>query len=301
MIATVLGALFGGGLLTLFLGLRPARPPLAVALAALRRPAPRRPGHGSTEPRPAGGWAARCGRRGVPFLLAAGLPTASTRADLDITGIDAERHLAEKTACAAVGLLAPPALVVLAEAVVGNRLGWWLPTWLALASATVLFWVPDLAVRAQAAKRRAEMRQALAVFLDLVVIALAGGAGVQQALDDAAVAPQGWAASRIRRALSTAHLARTSVWDELAALGERTGVRELTELAATVGLAGAEGAKIRHSLETKAAAMRGRRLAEADATAQSATERMSLPVVLLFAAFLLFIGYPAMAHVLTGL
>ena len=34
--------------------------------------------------------------------------------------------------------------------------------------------------------------------------------------------------------------------------------------------------------------------------AQAATERMSLPVVLLFAGFLIFIGYPAIARVLTG-
>jgi hypothetical protein len=32
-----------------------------------------------------------------------------------------------------------------------------------------------------------------------------------------------------------------------------------------------------------------------------ATERMSLPVVLLFAGFLLFLGFPAVERVLTGL
>jgi len=42
-------------------------------------------------------------------------------------------------------------------------------------------------------------------------------------------------------------------------------------------------------------------LAEAETTAQAATEKMSLPVVLLFAGFLCFIGYPAVERVLTGL
>jgi tight adherence protein C len=298
VIATMLGALFGGGLLAIIVGLRPSRPPLAVALAALHRPAPR-PGQALTDPEAAGGWAARWGRRGVPILRAAGLPTVSVRADLNVVGIGVERYLAEKTAAAVAGFAVPPALVVVTQVAVGAGVGWWLPFWMGLVCAAVMFCVPDFAVRAQAAARRAEMRQALAVFLDLVVIALAGGAGVQQALNDAAAAPQGWAASRIRRALATAQLARTSIWDELARLGEQTGVPELSELAATIGLAGAEGAKIRHSLETKAAAMRGRRLSEADGAAQAATERMSLPVVLLFAAFLLFIGYPAMAQVLT--
>lgn len=301
MIALVLGTLFGCGLLLIGLGLRRPRPSLAATLAALHRPTPHPGATTIGEPQDAGGWAARWGRRGVPLLRAAGLPTASLRADLNVAGIGVDRNLAEKATCAAVGLLAAPTVLWLADTAAGIGLGWWLPTWLALGCGGVMFWAPDLSVRAEAARRRADMRHTLAVFLDLVVIALAGGAGVQQALADAAAAPQGWAASRIRRALATAQLARTSVWDELARLGEQTGVPELAELAATVGLAGAEGAKIRSSLQTKAAAMRGRRLAEADGAAQAATERMSLPVVLLFAAFLLFIGYPAMAHVLTGL
>ncbi len=299
MISVFLGLFFGGGLVAIAFGLRPPRPSLAASLERLHRPAPHRsPAADVKDP---GGWTARIGRRGVPLLRAFGLPTASLRADLEIAGIDVERHLAEKAACAAVGLVTPPALLLLIDTAAGTALGWWLPLWMAPGCAAAMSLVPDLAVRTQARSRRTQMRQTLAVFLDLVVIALAGGAGVQQALSDAAAAPQGWAASRIRRALATAQLARTSVWEELARLGEQTGVRELAELAATVGLAGAEGAKIRHSLETKAAAMRGRRLAEADGVAQAATERMSLPVMLLFAAFLLFIGYPAMAHVMNGL
>ncbi len=300
MIAALLGGVFGSSLLALVVGLRPHRPPLAAALEALHRrpPRPEAALEGTTAE---SGWAARWGMRGVPLLRAAGLPTASSRADLDVVGVGVERHLAEKAASAVVGLVAPPAVIVLAQVAAGVGPGWWLPVWTSLLCAGAMFVAPDLGVRAQAARRRVEMRHALAVFLDLVVIALAGGAGIQQALDDAAAAPHGWAASGIRRALATAQMARTSVWDELASLGVRTGVGELGELAATIGLAGAEGAKIRHSLETKGAAIRGRRLAEADGAAQSATERMSLPVVLMFAAFLLFIGYPAMAHVLTGL
>ena len=42
-------------------------------------------------------------------------------------------------------------------------------------------------------------------------------------------------------------------------------------------------------------------LAAAETQAQAATERMSLPLVLLFAGFLLLVGYPAIVHVLTGL
>ncbi|MFE0276154.1 type II secretion system F family protein [Streptomyces sp. NPDC058992] len=122
---------------------------------------------------------------------------------------------------------------------------------------------------------------------------------MQQALAQAVAAPQGWAAARLRHALNVAQLTRTSPWPHLGDLGRQLAVGDLTELASTLNLAGSEGAKIRSSLAAKARAMRRRRISEADGAAQAATERMSLPVVGLFAAFLLLIGYPALAHVMS--
>lgn len=76
---------------------------------------------------------------------------------------------------------------------------------------------------------------------------------------------------------------------------------ELTELAASVGLAGTEGARIRQSVSAKASSLRTHLLSEAETEAQTASERMSLPVVLLFAGFLLFVGFPAVAQVAMNL
>ena len=42
-------------------------------------------------------------------------------------------------------------------------------------------------------------------------------------------------------------------------------------------------------------------LAEAETADQAASERMSLPVVVLFAGFLFFIGYPALERVVTSI
>jgi hypothetical protein len=41
-------------------------------------------------------------------------------------------------------------------------------------------------------------------------------------------------------------------------------------------------------------------LSDAESSEQAATEKMSLPVVLLFAGFLCFIAFPAIERVLTG-
>ena len=115
-----------------------------------------------------------------------------------------------------------------------------------------------------------------------------------------AAAGRGWAFTQIRAALDTARLTRRPPWEALGQLGAEAGISELTELAGSLALAGTEGAKVRASLTAKAAAIRGRQLADAETTAQAATERMSLPLVLLFAGFLLLIGFPAVVHVLTG-
>jgi tight adherence protein C len=133
------------------------------------------------------------------------------------------------------------------------------------------------------------------------VITLAGGSGVEGALTDAASVGHGFTAARLRRALEAARLRREPPWLALGRLGEELGIDELLELAASMQLAGAEGAKVRASLAAKATSLRAHLLTEAETQAQAATERMSLPVVLLFAGFLVFIGYPAITRVLTGI
>lgn len=292
-----LGVMFGAGLTALVYGLRPPRPALADVLAALDAP----PLPPASAPEAEGEeWATRLGRRFIPLVRTLGLPTASLRADLAVCGQDVERHLAGKATCAIAGLASPWLAVALIRLGAGTDTGWWVPVSGSLALAVVLFFSPDLAVRRQAALRRSEMRHTLSLVLDLTMIALAGGAGVQQALTHAVHAPTGWAAGKLRHALHVAQMTRTSPWTHLGDLGRQLAVSDLVELAATLGLAGAEGAKVRGSLAAKARAMRRRRISEADGAAQAATEQMSLPVVVLFAAFLLLIGYPALAHVLTA-
>ncbi|MEV0112548.1 type II secretion system F family protein [Streptomyces sp. NPDC050844] len=297
MIVMLLGALFGVGLVATAYGLRPPKPALSDVLAALNAPPPP---VSSLHPEATGEaeWATRLGRRAVPLVRALGFPTASLRTDLAVLGTEVDRHLAGKATCALAGLVAPWAAGLLVHFGAGVETGWWIPLSGSLVLAAVLFFVPDLAVRQEAAARRRGMRHTLSLVLDLTVIALAGGAGVQQALNLAVQAPAGWAGAKLRHTLHVAQLTRTSPWAHLGDLGRQLAVSDLTELASTLQLAGSEGAKVRGSLAAKARAMRRRRISEADGAAQGATEQMSLPVVLLFAAFLLLIGYPALAHVL---
>ncbi|MDG4764473.1 type II secretion system F family protein [Solwaraspora sp. WMMD406] len=246
------------------------------------------------------GWSGRWGRPAVRWLRRAGLPLASTRRDLATVDKPVEVHLVEQSTAAVFGLLLPPAVASLL-ALAGVGTGVTMPAAASLLLGAAGFLAPELSVRSEAAKHRTAFRDALSSFLDLVVISLASGAGVDQALDDAAKVGSGSAYTELRYALAEARLARVPPWDILAALGRRVAVAELQQLAATIGLAGTEGAKVRASLRSRAVALRARQLTDAEGEANAATERMALPIVALFAGFLIFLGYPAMAAVLGGL
>ena len=310
-IALACGAGIGFGLLLVIRGLFPPRVPLAVAFDRLhgtnhRGVGPHGVGHGRghlgdfSPQAPAVGFAACIGHPLARHLVTLPLLSRRVRSDLAVLGRSPEQHLAERITLALFGFLIVPAFagVLLLG---GADLGWTLPLWTAIVFAAGGFFAPDLGVHSEAATRRADFRHALGSFLDLVVISLAGGAGVEGALSEAAAVGHGWAFARLRRALDESRLTRTAPWGPLGRLGEALGVAELSELAATVSLAGAEGAKVRASLGAKAASIRAHALADAQAKAEAMSERMSLPVVVLFAGFLLFVGYPALANVLKGL
>ena len=292
----VCGIGLGLGLWALLVYTLPPRPPLGALLDRL---------NAVPDPPPilaadSNGWALRLARPLVRPLLALGLPNRRLRIDLAVVGKSIEHHLAEKATLAVTGLLLPM-LIELVLVLAGIAPSWHVPAAAGLVLALSGFLVPDLIVRQEAQRRRSTFRHALSAYLNLIRVLLAGGAGVDGALFDAVAIGRGWAFQQLRRALVTARVTRTTPWSTLGRLGAELDVHQLSELAASVSLAGTEGARVRASLAAKAAALRTRELTEAEGDAQAATERMSMPVVMLFGGFLIFIGYPALAQVLGGL
>jgi tight adherence protein C len=300
-VAVVLGCGFGAGLALLAAWLFPARPTLAQAFAALHpRTTAFTVGAAVAMPADSPSRIALLGRPLPPLLARLGLPRKSALADLAICGRDPGRHLAEQAAMALLGFLTPPAFAALVT-LGGTPIGWQLPVWASLICAGLGLWVPDLALATQAVKRRAEMRTAISGMLDLVVISLAGGAGVEQALRDATGDVDGWAQRALRQAVESAHLRRRPLWQTLGELGEITGVSALAELAAALSMAGTEGARIKATLAARSAALQAHQLADAEAAALSATERMVLPMVGLLGGFMIFLAFPAFASILSAL
>lgn len=291
------GASVGLGLLLLLRGAFPPRAPLSLSLAQLHRQAPDVVALVSEER-----------GKGLEALLGAplarvagrlGLELRSLRADLRVMGRPLERHLADKVLIGLTGLLLPPAMVALC-AIGGWRLPILVPLWASLLFGLGGFFLPDLALHSQAEERRASFRYALGSFFDLVVITLAGGGGVESALHDSASVGQGWAYAQLQDALASASRFGTP-WAALGRLGQDLGVDELCELAASLSLAGTEGARVRESLAAKAGSLRSHELADAESAAETASEKMAFPTVLLFIGFLIFLGYPAVERVLSGI
>jgi hypothetical protein len=292
--AVMLGAALGVGVVLVITGLAPARLPLAVALARLHAPRATR-----LDIVPDSVLVRVVGARLAHTDLGQQV-LARTAADLRVTGHTIEELLAKQVLCLLCGVLWAPATAALMQ-FGGVSVSWILPLWCSLVLGAAGCLLPLVSLKVSARERRRGFRHALSCYLDLVAVRLAGGSGVDGALSTSARSGNGWAFTEIRHALDAARLMGEPPWTGLDRLGTELDIAELRELAASVTLAGDEGARVRESIAAKARSIRLRGLADAETAAQSASERMSLPIVLLMLGFVAFLGYPAVMQVLTGL
>jgi hypothetical protein len=294
----LLGLVVGIGLLGVVAGLRSPAPSLDAAWSAWQEPPGR---HDLPDPRRS--MVDLVGRTPAHWLL--GSPWAdhpritSLRGAVAVTGSDPSLFVSRLVVVAGAATLAPLVLwsvllvlgagIPLAAALVMACLG---------APLSVGLMVAALVRKAET--RRRHVRVVLGSFIDLVVLSLAGGVGIDGALHAASRATPDWVARRIAATLSAARDGGEPPWGALGSLGAELGVPELEELATTVQLAGTEGARIRQALTARGASLRRHEQAEAESAANSMTERLFLPGALLLLGFLVFIGYPAVDRILSG-
>jgi Flp pilus assembly protein TadB len=306
MIAAIaLGALLGAAVFLVVLRLSPPKTSPLVQLAQLdarHAPGTALPtaptavaagGHwwGPVRSR-AGSWLAnQLGRRGIAYT--------SLRQDLALTGRTFEQALGRKVTLAGAGLV----IGLLGSAVIG-----WAgdipvpagaPLVLAAAFAAIMFFLPDLEARQEAAKRRAQFRRALATYLDLVVLEMAGSAAPAEALPSAARIGTGWPLALIRDTLYRATRAGRNPWTALADLGQRIGVGELRDLGQLIALVSHDGAQVRSTLTARAQTMRRHELADLQGKAGKADQSMRIAQILIGLGFIAFLGYPAVVAVMS--
>lgn len=219
------------------------------------------------------------------------------RADLAIMNRSVGAFLAMKIALALLFLFVAP-VVWGVLALTGLSLPPAVPAVFALALAAFGFFIPDLALRSEAASRRREFRRTVGIFLDLVAMNLAGGRGLPEALLAASTISDHWSLVRIRQTLANARLVGITPWQALGELGEEIDLEELRDLAAALGLAAEDGAKIRESLSARAATLRRKELADSEGEEGERSESMLVAQLLLVTAFLIYLAYPAITRLL---
>lgn len=224
----------------------------------------------------------------------AGRSTPEREVDLAVCGRSAEWFVQQR--CIWAALWALPGLALLALSSWGVASFFPAPLLLVASGAGLIagWFYALIDLRSDAEKARREFRHSLASYLELVTILMSGGAGVETAMFDAAALGKGQAFQQIRSALAAAHAHRQPPWHGFGRLGAQIGVTDLEQLEASMTLAGG-GAQVRDSLGAKAASIRMKDLGAIESEAQARSETMVLPVALMFAGFLVLIGYPALA------
>ena len=284
MLAGLLAGALACGVLLMARSLRPPSRPLHALSEELREPRAVRSIAGGRRR-----WWERLAVR-----LGAGT-SARLLADLSVLGRSPTRHALDQLGYAVVftalgllpALVAPlvgvpvPALAVIVVALAFGAVGWC---------------YPQLEVRSRARAARTAWAQTLTVYVDIVGISLAGGAGVEDALMVAAHSGRGPQFEELAATLRAAQTRRRKLWQALDELGERSDIVPLRELASAIDLAAESGSRIRETLLAKAGAMRVRQLTDAEAEAHKATETMGIAPALMAVSAVVLIGYPAVAR-----
>jgi hypothetical protein len=155
--------------------------------------------------------------------------------------------------------------------------------------------LPFIDLHTAAERRRRHFCHSLATYASLVSMAMAGSMGWSSALEAASsVSNTDWAMDEIAQALLWSQAYHRPPWEGLDRLAERFALSDLSDLARSMAQAG-DGARIRATLETKAASLRLSETTAAEHDAQAVTQKMLLPGVLLMAGYGVLIFYPALA------
>ena len=244
-------------------------------------------------------WSERWGQRLADRMRRRSRDLTRLNQDLTVAGVTLEAHVSRVVTLSLGGLLGPFAIsAVLRAAGLPLPVAFAAVAGLALASVMAIVVMREL--RATATRRRAEFRRTLSIYLDLVAMSMQAGRGHSEALPAAAAIGTGWAFTDLQDAIDGARFSGITAWEALGRLGQQLGMPELTDLEGALQLANDDGAKIKATLGARAATLRARRLADAEADANQRTESMKFALIVMVFVFLTYELYPSIARLFAG-
>lgn len=151
---------------------------------------------------------------------------------------------------------------------------------LAVGAALIVALVDVRRVQEEAELRRTDMLRALTAYIEFARLA-AHTQSIEGAMRASARMGATWPFRVIERVFEQARRRGAPPWSGLAELGARYDMREVTELAGALEVAAAEGTHVQEMLSAKASSMR-RRMTEVEvAEADSATQKLAVPIAVI--------------------
>ena len=285
MLAGLAGALFAFGILVLLQGAFPSKPDLRRRLAAFN------------DHELAGSFTGNSLIESLAVTLletVKGEDMAAMLSDLEVTDTPLA-HIALEKVKAGAGA---GALAAFAGVLFGFVSGPLVLFIVAVIGAVVGYVLPDMELKKKAEARRIEFTRALTAFVTLLGSSISGGGGINTAMADAAAMGDGWVFVKLRNALDEAKLTGISPWLAFEQLGRELRVVALIELAGSLTLAGASGARVTETLHSRAESSRDKEISDARAEAEAKSSTLGVPVGLMLLAWAGFMGYPAILNMM---
>lgn len=125
------------------------------------------------------------------------------------------------------------------------------------------------------------------------------GAGARQAMEAAAVIGDSWVFKRIGEELARSRWSGLPPWDALHALADELGLPELEDVADIMRLS-KDGTQVYENLRARADALSAAQISDELAKANSAAERMSMPMSALGVVFMIILIVPTLLRLMIG-
>lgn len=281
----LLSSVGAAGLVLLVSGVVQPAPPLRRVIAHLQRPSTDTPGRRPSRSRLVPGLVDVL--RGYPKLV-------PDDAQLRVIGRSIEQHAVYLVVAAIAGALVPFALFGAMQSAGLLPLGWFIPVVAALGGIAIGPLVVHSATVERAGEIRDDLRYQASAYLDVVTMLLAGNAGYEGALEQAANAGDGRLFAELRRRMREAAARGDTLTAAIDRTGRELGLDELEQIAATANLSASEGAPVARTLAAKCATLRSALATEQESEARLRTSRLTTPIVGMALIFMALVIYPAL-------
>lgn len=219
------------------------------------------------------------------------LPSAS---ELQLVNRTVDQHVVHLVVAALSGLVLPPLLIGMLQAVGLISLGVFVPLLASLVLAALAPFVVHSIVIEEARELQSDLRYQVSAYLDVVTMLLAGNTGYEGALEQAAHAGDGRLFVELRRRMRESGARGSSLTEALQRTGVELGLDELQQIAATAALSAAEGAPVARTLAAKCSTLRSALSTEQESEARLRTSRLTTPIVGMALIFMALVMYPAL-------